>query len=822
MGERSQSWIRRRTAGVIVVIAVVLGGVLLPQSAQAAASVSIADAVARILSDTNALRTAGGLPPLIESTAMDTVAQNWSAQMYANGAMTHNPSYSTQIPSGWTAAGENIATGYSVTTVVEAWHNSPGHYANIMGGYNAIGIGYYEANGKTYYTQDFGEYATVPSPKTTGTASTSTPQAADDSLSIAPTPVVSSNTIVNSRTGKAMVVHAVNWPSFEYACEQGWGNSADGATAAAASAMVSWGINAVRIPLNQDCWLGVDGAPRSPITVNGYKTALAAWVATLNAAGLAVILDLHWTAPTGSVADGQRAMPDAQSTTFWTSVATFFKNSKSVMFETFNEPYSRGTRTVSWSCWLNGGCQVPVANDQSPIGTTTFTAVGQATLVAAIRATGATQPILLDGLNYANDLTGWLANKPSDSQLIASWHNYPGQGCSDTSCWTSQILPVAASVPVIATEFGETDGGSSFLTAFMSWADAHAIGYAPWAWWVTDSSDGTDANLYSLISNLSTFTPRAPEGTAFHDHLATLGITVDRIGGSDRYAVAINIAQTAYPTGAPDVYVATGRNFPDALSAGAAAAKNHSPVLLTDPNTLSSAVADEITALHPGRIIVVGGTASVSETVYDALAQIQPNIVRLAGADRYAASRAIVASEFSTGADTVYIATGATFPDALSAAAAGGPASAAVLLVNGLSTGGLDAASIATLTALNPSQIIIAGGTGSVSSAIESRLKLIAPTTRSAGQDRYAASTAVSLAAYGSADHVFLTTGLNFPDALGGSAWAGAVKGPLFVVPTTCVPESTLAAIHFLGATKVTLLGGPNSLTAAVAALKSC
>ena len=510
MAEKILASIRRRFIGGVVAAAAVVGALLVPLPAQAAATVTVADAVAQILSDTNALRAAGGLAPLTESTAMDTVAQNWSAAMYAAGSLTHNPSYSTQIPSGWTAAGENIATGYTYTTVVEAWHQSTGHYANIMGNFNAIGIGYYEANGKTYFTQDFGKYATVPSPKAPATAPS------------APTPVVSGHSILNSRTGAPLVIHAVNWPSFEYACQQGWGNSADGATAAAANAMVSWGINAVRVPLNQDCWLGVDGAPQSPITVAGYRAALTSWVSTLNTAGLVVILDLHWTAPAGSVADGQRAMPDGQSTTFWTSVATTFKDAKSVMFETFNEPYSRGALTVSWSCWLNGGCQVPVANDQSPIGTTTFTAVGQAALVAAIRATGATQPILLDGLNYANDLTGWLANKPNDAQLIASWHNYPGQGCSDTSCWNSQIVPVIASVPVIATEFGMVNTDPTFFNGFMTWADAHGIGYAPWAWWVTDSSDGAAANLYSLISNLTGFTPRAPEGTAYSSHLAAI------------------------------------------------------------------------------------------------------------------------------------------------------------------------------------------------------------------------------------------------------------------------------------------------------------
>ena len=176
--------IRRRLVSAAIALGLAVSGVLVaPLAAQAVASVSIPDAVAQILADTNALRAAGGLAPLVESTTMDTVAQNWSAQMYANGSLTHNPNYSTQIPTGWTGAAENIASGYTVTTVVEAWHQSAGHYANIMGGYNSIGIGYYEANGQTYFTQDFGNYATVPSPAqvvtapATPTSSGSTPGA---------------------------------------------------------------------------------------------------------------------------------------------------------------------------------------------------------------------------------------------------------------------------------------------------------------------------------------------------------------------------------------------------------------------------------------------------------------------------------------------------------------------------------------------------------------------------------------------------------------------------------------------------------------------
>ncbi len=175
MGKKSRASIRRGVIGGVWAMAVVAGLLVAPTSAQAVVSVSVADAVAKILSDTNALRAAGGLAPLVESTAMDSVAQNWSAQMFANGALTHNPNYSTQIPGGWTGAAENIASGYTYTTVVEAWHQSAGHYANIMGNYNAIGIGYYELNGQRYFTQDFGLYATVPSPAAPGSAGSPTP-----------------------------------------------------------------------------------------------------------------------------------------------------------------------------------------------------------------------------------------------------------------------------------------------------------------------------------------------------------------------------------------------------------------------------------------------------------------------------------------------------------------------------------------------------------------------------------------------------------------------------------------------------------------------
>ncbi len=128
----------------------------------------------------------------------------------------------------------------------------------------------------------------------------------------APKLVVKGPRLVDARTGKTFVPRGVNWPSFEYACYYGYDYSDAGdpttthPTATQARRIASWHVNTVRVPLNEACWLGVDGQPAFG-DVAGYRAAVRSWVSTLNRAGLAVILDLHWSAPPGVGAEGQRA-----------------------------------------------------------------------------------------------------------------------------------------------------------------------------------------------------------------------------------------------------------------------------------------------------------------------------------------------------------------------------------------------------------------------------------------------------------------------------------------------------------------------------------
>lgn len=138
------------------------GAVLNAAPAYAASTQSEIDAaVAQIFKDTNAQRAAAGLKPLILSTSMSQVSQEWTQNMAANQWMSHNPDFQSQLPPHWMSVGENVAMGYTPATVVAAWMASPGHKANILGSnYTHIGLGYYvDETGRGWFTQNFGQYS---------------------------------------------------------------------------------------------------------------------------------------------------------------------------------------------------------------------------------------------------------------------------------------------------------------------------------------------------------------------------------------------------------------------------------------------------------------------------------------------------------------------------------------------------------------------------------------------------------------------------------------------------------------------------------------
>jgi endoglucanase len=277
---------------------------------------------------------------------------------------------------------------------------------------------------------------------------------------------VAGNKLVNEE-GSSIRLLGINRAGTEYSCLQGL--FTDGPTdEQSISAMTSWLINAVRIPLNEDCWLGINGLPPRYSGAR-YQAAIRAYVARLHQAGLYVVLDLHWNAPGKARATGQRPMADLDhSVAFWSSVARVFKADPAVAFDLYNEPYG-----ISWKCWRDG-CTLPDG----------WRTAGMQELVDAVRSTGARQPIIAPGLASGNDLSAWLQYQPRDPahQLVAGLHMYNFVGCVTVGCWSKDIGPVVRSVPVITTELGEGDCSHAFIDTFMKWADSAGISYLGWSW----------------------------------------------------------------------------------------------------------------------------------------------------------------------------------------------------------------------------------------------------------------------------------------------------------------------------------------------------
>jgi len=333
---------------------------------------------------------------------------------------------------------------------------------------------------------------------------------------------------------------------------------------------------------------------------------------------------------------------------------------------------------------------------------------------------------------------------------------------------------------------------------------------------LTSTLSGTCGNTAVTLPSqkISTVASGVAEPSGFAD-----GTT--RLYGASRYETAIKVSQR-YAPGVPAVYVATGTNFPDALSAAAAAAYVGGPLLLTTPTSLPAAVKTEIQRLNPAKIFVIGGTGAVSASVATQLNSIAP-VTRYGGADRYATGLQIVNGMFSS-STTAILATGRSFPDALAATGVAGKLNAPVILIDGVKSS-LTSATLSTLNSLGVDDVILAGGTGVVSSSIATQLRNKGYTvTRYGGADRYATAALLNNAyfPYGSTDTMFLATGTNFPDALAGAALAGRLGAPLYITTPSCAPKPIHDSVNGLSPSKKAVLGGTAVVSNSAASNTEC
>jgi endoglucanase len=282
---------------------------------------------------------------------------------------------------------------------------------------------------------------------------------------------VKGNKLVD-RSGDPVRLLGVNRPGLEYECVEGTGFFDGPTDPAAIAVMKRWHINVVRVPLNESCWLGQEWL-KDNLSRGAYREAVHGFVERLEQAGLYVILDLQWSAPGSNLATGIIPMPSEHAPQFWREVASEYVNDRSVIFDLYNEPHD-----IDWECW-ESGCEVT----DKYFGT--YPVVGMRELVEAVRSTGARQPIMLGGLEYARDLSGWLEYRPPDPAhaLVASNHTYEEPNPCYGAC-RAAIKRTSKVVPVVTGEIGEDDCNHSYISNYMRWADRNDISYLGWAWYI--------------------------------------------------------------------------------------------------------------------------------------------------------------------------------------------------------------------------------------------------------------------------------------------------------------------------------------------------
>ncbi|TCS83344.1 cell wall-binding repeat-containing protein [Tepidibacillus fermentans] len=276
-------------------------------------------------------------------------------------------------------------------------------------------------------------------------------------------------------------------------------------------------------------------------------------------------------------------------------------------------------------------------------------------------------------------------------------------------------------------------------------------------------------------------------------------LTVDRLAGKDRFETAVEVSKKGWSS-ADTVILAHYNGYADALTATPLAYKQNGPILLTETNRLTPVTKSEIQRLHAKNVIIVGGDGVVSPTVANELKNMNINVKRLGGKDRFDTALQI-AQQLGT-VDTSIIAYGRNFPDALTIGSYAAQNGYPILLVE------KDTIPTKTAEALREKNIkktIIVGGPGVISSNVYNK---IPSPRRIYGNDRFGTAVAVVKNLNMSTAKMYIATGMNFADALTGAVLAAKENAPLLLTYKDKLPTETLNLIKEKKVTTFTILGG--------------
>jgi len=288
--------------------------------------------------------------------------------------------------------------------------------------------------------------------------------------------------------------------------------------------------------------------------------------------------------------------------------------------------------------------------------------------------------------------------------------------------------------------------------------------------------------------------------------------TINRIMGEDRYKTAVAVSQIGWPNGAANAILATGENFPDALSAAPLTHKYNAPILLTGADALNDDTTTELKRLMVKKVYLIGGLGAISANVENQLAKLSISTTRIAGQDRYDTSVQVAkALGASKGA---FVTTGEDFPDAISAAPLAAAQNMPILLVP---PDTLPTTTLSYLTGSKIPHLYVLNGSNELSDNLVSQLPNAEVIT---GNDPYERN--VNLIERFSDnlkfDSIYAATGSDYPDALAASALAQKNQAPLILLQPDQVPDSVSTLLSSKLVQTINIIGGDAAVSAQVEA----
>ncbi len=302
-------------------------------------------------------------------------------------------------------------------------------------------------------------------------------------LTKAPAPLHIEGTRILDDTGHPVRLRGVNVASLEWSSD-GEGHVLDTLRVATQE----WKANIVRLPLSQDRWFGK--ASEQKDGGEAYRALVRRAVDETNGRGAYVLLDLHWNdAGEWGKNIGQHKMPDQNSVEFWKACAKAYRNKPGVLFDLYNE-----THDVSWDVWKDGGSVEEtqrVGAGQGAFTPVKYPSPGMQALLDTIRATGANNVVVVGGLDWAYDLSGFLKgyalrDAKRGKGLIYACHAYDNKGDA-VPVFLAKLDAALPKIPVIVSEFGDTPKRGAdrtqptpWLTSVLAAIEARNCNWTAW------------------------------------------------------------------------------------------------------------------------------------------------------------------------------------------------------------------------------------------------------------------------------------------------------------------------------------------------------